>query len=241
VLLQRFLIANAFLVAGKDTGYFGKLTQAAVQAYQRSTGLVSSGTPATTGYGVVGPKTRAALAQCSLSSAPTPPPPTITPVSPISLPSPPPSPTASPPPPTPTPSPVASANYGLKADGVTDDFTALQAAIGECAGGIVRLPAGKIKISGGIALTKGCTIEGVGADGSIESVANPTGTAIVSTNPEQSVFYITTPASVTIRDLGIFMPERSSAVGIFIRYTAQIAAAESSAFACTGAVAASRS
>jgi hypothetical protein len=68
VQLQGFLINSAFLAAGNDTGFFGKLTQAAVQGFQRSKALVSSGTPATTGYGVVGPKTRAALLACNATA-----------------------------------------------------------------------------------------------------------------------------------------------------------------------------
>lgn len=44
-----------------STGNFLGLTQAAVQTFQRKYGIVSSGTPATTGYGRVGPKTRAKL------------------------------------------------------------------------------------------------------------------------------------------------------------------------------------
>lgn len=43
------------------TGYFGVLTERAVQRYQAAKGIVSSGTPQTTGYGVVGPRTRAFL------------------------------------------------------------------------------------------------------------------------------------------------------------------------------------
>jgi Putative peptidoglycan binding domain len=44
------------------TGYFGPLTQAAVQAFQRDHTIVSSGTPQTTGWGIVGPQTRQAIA-----------------------------------------------------------------------------------------------------------------------------------------------------------------------------------
>ena len=43
------------------TGYFGPLTQKAVQRFQAKYGIVNSGTPSTTGYGRVGPKTRAKL------------------------------------------------------------------------------------------------------------------------------------------------------------------------------------
>lgn len=41
--------------------YFGLQTQNAVQRYQKTKGIVSSGTPETTGYGQVGPGTRASL------------------------------------------------------------------------------------------------------------------------------------------------------------------------------------
>ena len=43
------------------TGYFGSLTQKAIQRFQVKYGIVNSGTPSTTGYGRVGPKTRAKL------------------------------------------------------------------------------------------------------------------------------------------------------------------------------------
>ena len=57
--LQRFL--------GVDTtGYFGPATEAAVQRWQAQNGVVSSGSPDSTGYGYVGTKTRAAMARgCS--------------------------------------------------------------------------------------------------------------------------------------------------------------------------------
>ena len=70
VQLQQFLIAQSSLAAGNDTGYFGRLTEAAVQQWQSSHGVVSSGSAATTGYGAVGPRTRAALASaCTGTSA----------------------------------------------------------------------------------------------------------------------------------------------------------------------------
>ena len=62
ISLQRTLIARGFLASGNDTGYFGPLTKAAVQGFQRQSGIVSTGNEDTTGYGLVGPKTRAALA-----------------------------------------------------------------------------------------------------------------------------------------------------------------------------------
>ena len=59
--LQNILIAQNLLPAGDATGYYGTLTQAAVEKYQSAKGIVSSGTPSTTGYGAVGPKTLASL------------------------------------------------------------------------------------------------------------------------------------------------------------------------------------
>ncbi len=49
------------------TGYFGPLTEQAVERYQSSHGIVSSGSPDTTGYGFVGPQTRTAMACASPS------------------------------------------------------------------------------------------------------------------------------------------------------------------------------
>jgi peptidoglycan hydrolase-like protein with peptidoglycan-binding domain len=64
--LQQFLSKN--LLAVTPTGYFGPLTQVAVQEWQSENGIVSSGTPATNGYGIVGPRTRAAMSQTCLGS-----------------------------------------------------------------------------------------------------------------------------------------------------------------------------
>ena len=56
--LQTYLATNASIYpSGLITGYFGPLTQAAVQRFQTAQGIVSSGTPGTTGYGRVGPQT----------------------------------------------------------------------------------------------------------------------------------------------------------------------------------------
>ncbi len=59
--LQQYFIAQGLLSAGSATGFFGPLTQAAVQKLQAQNNLVSSGTPSSTGWGVVGPKTRALI------------------------------------------------------------------------------------------------------------------------------------------------------------------------------------
>ncbi|MEK9179836.1 MAG: glycosyl hydrolase family 18 protein [Patescibacteria group bacterium] len=61
VALQNDLIDQGYLVKGYNTGYFGALTEAAVQKFQCDKNIVCSGGKAE-GYGVYGPKTRAALA-----------------------------------------------------------------------------------------------------------------------------------------------------------------------------------
>lgn len=62
--LQQYFISIGVLGSSSATGYFGPLTEGAVQEWQASRGIVSSGSPATTGWGVVGPRTRIALANC---------------------------------------------------------------------------------------------------------------------------------------------------------------------------------
>jgi peptidoglycan hydrolase-like protein with peptidoglycan-binding domain len=60
--LQTYLATNASIYPeGLVTGYFGQLTKAAVERFQTTQGIVSQGTPATTGYGRVGPLTQAAI------------------------------------------------------------------------------------------------------------------------------------------------------------------------------------
>lgn len=56
--LQEFLADRPSLYpSGLVTGYFGPLTEEGVQNFQASQGIVSSGSPHTTGYGRVGPIT----------------------------------------------------------------------------------------------------------------------------------------------------------------------------------------
>lgn len=63
VRLQQFLAADPSVYPeAQTTGYFGSLTQAAVQRWQAKYNIVSSGTPESTGYGVVGPRTASAIA-----------------------------------------------------------------------------------------------------------------------------------------------------------------------------------
>lgn len=51
------------------TGYFGPMTQLAVQNWQAAHGVVTSGSPDTTGFGFIGPATRIALACAGSTSA----------------------------------------------------------------------------------------------------------------------------------------------------------------------------
>lgn len=63
--LQNFLIAQQLLSSDSATGYFGPLTEVAVQKFQAQSSVVTSGNPNTTGYGLVGGQTRAAItARC---------------------------------------------------------------------------------------------------------------------------------------------------------------------------------
>ncbi len=59
--LQEYLIANLLLEQGFNTGYFGSLTESAVKKLQCAKNIVCSGNPSTTGYGLVGPKTRSSI------------------------------------------------------------------------------------------------------------------------------------------------------------------------------------
>ncbi len=60
VTLQNELIAQGYLAKGYNTGFFGTLTQAAVKKFQCAQNIICSGS-ATQGYGIFGPRTRAAL------------------------------------------------------------------------------------------------------------------------------------------------------------------------------------
>ncbi len=67
--LQTYLASDKTLYPeGVTSGYFGRATEKAVQRFQASRKIVSSGTAATTGYGSVGSKTRTALAACNTGS-----------------------------------------------------------------------------------------------------------------------------------------------------------------------------
>jgi peptidoglycan hydrolase-like protein with peptidoglycan-binding domain len=59
--LQNFLVNQNYLPSIDATGFYGSLTQKAVQSYQCAQRIVCSGSPSTTGWGRVGAKTRAAI------------------------------------------------------------------------------------------------------------------------------------------------------------------------------------
>ncbi len=61
--LQQFLARDIGIYPeGTVTGYYGPLTEKAVQRWQTKYNVVSSGSPDSTGFGVVGPRTAAAIA-----------------------------------------------------------------------------------------------------------------------------------------------------------------------------------
>jgi len=65
-MLQMILARDATIYPqGLVTGFFGRLTRAAVQRFQVREGIVASGDEGSTGYGVVGPRTRAALGKAA--------------------------------------------------------------------------------------------------------------------------------------------------------------------------------
>lgn len=66
--LQTYLHGTGDYTYPEITGYFGLATRAAVERFQEREGIALSGSPSTTGYGAVGPQTRAALADCDDAS-----------------------------------------------------------------------------------------------------------------------------------------------------------------------------
>lgn len=70
--LQAFLTETGDYSYGVVTGYYGPATTAAVQRWQARNGVVSSGSPETTGYGLVGERTRERLNEsCRPTTRPT--------------------------------------------------------------------------------------------------------------------------------------------------------------------------
>ncbi len=60
--LQEFLAKNpAFYPEGEVTGYYGEMTEKAVRRYQCANNIVCTGSALTTGYGYVGPTTKAKM------------------------------------------------------------------------------------------------------------------------------------------------------------------------------------
>ena len=60
-VIQNELIAKGYLNAGSNTGYFGALTDTAVKKFQCDTKIICA-SDSISGYGIIGPKTLAALA-----------------------------------------------------------------------------------------------------------------------------------------------------------------------------------
>ncbi len=69
--LQNFLISLGYLQSGLNTGYYGNSTKEAVQKYQCNYMQLCSGEESTTGYGMVGQRTRASISSINISSTPT--------------------------------------------------------------------------------------------------------------------------------------------------------------------------
>ncbi len=64
--LQQFLFDRGFLTHEDATSYYGYLTEAAVQSFQRIQKIVDGGDPQMTGYGVAGSQTRSVVTRvCS--------------------------------------------------------------------------------------------------------------------------------------------------------------------------------
>lgn len=61
--LQQFLIGTGDFTYGSVTGYFGPATEEAIKRFQCRAGVICEGGPESTGYGSVGPATRAQVAR----------------------------------------------------------------------------------------------------------------------------------------------------------------------------------
>jgi hypothetical protein len=66
IALKKFLSKYGYLSGVSGTDYYGTLTVEAVQKFQKAKNIITVGTPSTTGYGAVGPKTRALINQIGL-------------------------------------------------------------------------------------------------------------------------------------------------------------------------------
>lgn len=118
-------------------------------------------------------------------------------------------------------SPIYAVSYGVIADGVTDNTTALQNAVTACAnvnalnhntGGQLILPSGSIVLSGGITASAACKIEGMGSGGGFS--APDTGATVIQQNSTSSdTFTFTTLNGVTLRDFAIVYGNGSTGTG----------------------------
>jgi hypothetical protein len=73
--LQQFLVSRTLLNSEYTTGYFGSLTEKAVQQFQCAENIICAGSPLETGWGVAGPRTRTAISlacDAQASSQPSP-------------------------------------------------------------------------------------------------------------------------------------------------------------------------
>ncbi len=70
--LQRMLKEQGYYKYRKITGYYGAVTERAVQEMQSKLGVVSYGSPESTGFGVVGPKTRSRILSWCYTPGPKP-------------------------------------------------------------------------------------------------------------------------------------------------------------------------
>ena len=215
--LQKLLIQENLLSVDSATGFYGALTEAAVQKYQAAHGIVSSGTPETTGYGTVGAKTRAALLQSNpVSSIPTSTgttPTTSVPgatgggtggtVTTPTVPTTPTEPTVPTVPTVPSSGNVTPEQFGAKGDAVTDDTAALQNALST--GKIIHLSSGKsYLIRSRLVVPSG---GGITSD-------NGKGWIVLGTNPgfpDSQVdygIYLNGVSNVSLTDFGITLQHR---------------------------------
>ncbi len=71
LLLQKFLINDGYLLSDNATSFFGPATEQGVRDWQAAYKIVSTGSATSTGWGAVGPKTRAAMEKmCAADSNP---------------------------------------------------------------------------------------------------------------------------------------------------------------------------
>jgi peptidoglycan hydrolase-like protein with peptidoglycan-binding domain len=72
--LQQYLTTTGHYTYGQPTGFYGPATAEAVQRWQRANAVVMAGTPDTTGFGMLGPATRAKMRTSCTTPVPVTPP-----------------------------------------------------------------------------------------------------------------------------------------------------------------------